>query len=194
MANPEDHPTSQAFVLELTGHSIDAALIEPLLKRGVLAAVIGGQPGLADLCQSRTARFVRTDLARFEQDQPSINAAEGVVAPASQIGKLRKILGGDCLIGAECGTSRHAAMVAGEAGADYFLFGQRDQLDPALFDLIGWSAGLTTLPAAAMGPLSLEDAQSLRKCGADMLMPSAATDAERCAAIQHLVRGWTADD
>ena len=53
-------------------------------------------------------------------------------------------------------------MVAGEAGADYVLFGSLDLVPPgAVTDLVLWWRELFVLPCAAAGRLSPETARAL---------------------------------
>jgi thiamine-phosphate pyrophosphorylase len=66
--------------------------------------------------------------------------------------------------------SRHAAMVAGEAGADYVQFGSLDLAPPgAVIDLVAWWHELFVLPCAAAGRFSPATARTLAEAGADFL-------------------------
>ncbi|NIA70508.1 thiamine phosphate synthase [Pelagibius litoralis] len=90
------------------------------------------------------------------------------------IKKLRQRLGDDLIIGAGCGTSRHAAMEAGEQGADYIAFGAADDppgdgtlaADPELVD---WWAHWMTPPLVAFGADDPAKARALAALGADFL-------------------------
>ena len=75
---------------------------------------------------------------------------------AKNIAKARKHLGKDAIVGAFCGVSRHAGMVAAEAGADYVSFGafSRTNLgDKALAqeDLVEWWSQIIEVPVVAEG-------------------------------------------
>ena len=83
----------------------------------------------------------------------------------------RRSLGAERLIGASCGLSRHAAMVAGEAGADYVLFGSlAARTGDQVVELVAWWSELFVLPCAAAGPaLARDGARALAARGADFL-------------------------
>lgn len=79
----------------------------------------------------------------------------------------RKSLGGDAIIGAACGTSRHDGMTAGEAGADYICFAPvgdtglgEDTRVPR--DLLSWWSEMIELPVVAEGALDRELIADLR--------------------------------
>jgi thiamine-phosphate pyrophosphorylase len=81
--------------------------------------------------------------------------ADGVHAPsAAAIAGLRAELKGERMVGAGGLTSRHDAMDAGEAGADYVMFGEPDaggaSLSPsALVERAAWWAEIFETPCAA---------------------------------------------
>ncbi|HEU0221318.1 MAG TPA: thiamine phosphate synthase [Paracoccaceae bacterium] len=78
------------------------------------------------------------------------------------IREARKALGPDRIVGAHCGASRHAGMVAAEFGADYVAFGpfaHEGALGPerlADAELIRWWAEMIETPVVAEGGLSRE--------------------------------------
>ncbi|MFL5338078.1 MAG: thiamine phosphate synthase [Geminicoccaceae bacterium] len=101
-----------------------------------------------------------------------------------QVAAARGELGREALIGASCGLSRHAAMVAGEAGADYVLFGSLgDAPDEHVAELVAWWNELFVLPCAAAGRFSSETVQALVARGADFI----ATDQANVELAQALV-------
>jgi thiamine-phosphate pyrophosphorylase len=84
----------------------------------------------------------------------------------------RTLLGGEGLIGVSCALSRHAAMVAGEAGADYVMFGSLADLpeaDGELADMVAWWSEMFVLPCVAAGRLNVALCRALVRAGADML-------------------------
>lgn len=100
--------------------------------------------------------------------------ADGVVLGTdADPAAARRRLGPDALIGVRCGMSRHAAMVAGEDGADYVLFGEEDGTDDpeVLADLASWWRALFVLPVAVCGPLDARAQSVLMEAGADFLVP-----------------------
>ena len=75
-----------------------------------------------------------------------------------QVRYARKELGGDAIIGAGCGTSRHEGMNAAEAGADYVSFGPVGSSalgdgSVAETDLFSWWSEVIEVPVVAEGNL-----------------------------------------
>lgn len=93
---------------------------------------------------------------------------DGVHLPdgARSVGRVRRELNRDCVIGAFCGTSRHDGMNAGESGADYIAFGPIGQTTlgdghTASIDTFEWWSQMIELPVVAEGALSLEGIEKL---------------------------------
>jgi thiamine-phosphate pyrophosphorylase len=84
--------------------------------------------------------------------------ADGVhVGAPGLIGEAREILKGDRIVGVSGLRSRHDAMDAGEAGADYVMFGEprpdgSTMLLSALIERAGWWAELFETPCVAYAP------------------------------------------
>lgn len=73
----------------------------------------------------------------------------------------RKELGGEAIVGAFCGTSRHDGMNAAEAGADYVAFGPVGETalgtgTPVEHDLFVWWSEVIEVPVVAEGALTVE--------------------------------------
>lgn len=73
----------------------------------------------------------------------------------------RETLGKDAIVGAFCGTSQHAGMTAGEAGADYIAFGPVGVSalgDGAVAeqDLFAWWSEAVEVPVVAEGHLDVD--------------------------------------
>ncbi|MFC4272934.1 thiamine phosphate synthase [Sneathiella chungangensis] len=92
--------------------------------------------------------------------------------------KARALLGPDAIIGVTCKNSKHLAMTAGEAGADYVAFGaffpsttkaETVKADP---EILGWWSETTLIPSVAIGGITVENAEILLKSGADFLAVS----------------------
>lgn len=96
------------------------------------------------------------------------SGADGVHLAGSAVDEARARLGDRRVVGAEAHGSRHEAMVAGEAGADYVTFRAGD-LD-RLVDLVSWWSGISVLPCVAAGPLTPAMVLPLAQAGADLLM------------------------
>ena len=106
--------------------------------------------------------------------------ADGVHLGASDaaIKDTRKRLGEVPIIGATCGDSRHTAMEAGEAGADYVAFGaffptktKLDTKSPTP-EILTWWQELMELPCVAIGGITVETAQEIAAAGADFVAVS----------------------
>jgi thiamine-phosphate pyrophosphorylase len=94
------------------------------------------------------------------------------------IAEARDFLGPDMVIGATCKDSRHQAMIAGEAGADYVAFGAfhpsptKQNTSPADPEVLTWCQMFLTLPCVAIGGITLDNAAPLISAGADFLAVS----------------------
>ncbi|MDZ3830956.1 MAG: thiamine phosphate synthase [Sphingopyxis sp.] len=94
--------------------------------------------------------------------------------------EARRLLGPDAQIGVTCHASRHLAMDAGEAGADYVAFGAffptttKEVEHRAEPEILRWWQGLFELPCVAIGGITPENAKSLVDAGADFLAVSSA--------------------
>jgi thiamine-phosphate pyrophosphorylase len=85
---------------------------------------------------------------------------------ARSVRKVRADLGGDAIVGAFCGVSKHDAMTAAEIGADYVSFGPvgRTALgtgDAAPFALFQWWSEMIEVPVVAEGALDEDLVRSL---------------------------------
>lgn len=89
--------------------------------------------------------------------------------------EARALLGPSAQIGVTCHDSRHMAMEAGEAGADYVAFGAffptttKEAIyrpDPSI---LSWWSALFELPCVAIGGINPENGRALVDAGADFL-------------------------
>ncbi|MEL7454133.1 MAG: thiamine phosphate synthase, partial [Pseudomonadota bacterium] len=93
--------------------------------------------------------------------------------------EARTLLGPDAIIGVTCHDSRHLAMVAGEAGADYVAFGAfyptttKTVAYHAHPELLTWWQELMEIPCVAIGGITHQNAEPLARAGADFLAVSA---------------------
>jgi thiamine-phosphate pyrophosphorylase len=116
----------------------------------------------------------RADLAaQAGADGVHLGQQDGEVASA------RSLLGPDAQIGVTCHDSRHLAMEAGEAGADYVAFGAfyptatKAASSHATPDLLAWWSKLAEIPCVAIGGITPDNAAPLVAAGADFLAVSA---------------------
>ena len=93
--------------------------------------------------------------------------------------RARKLVGEGAIIGVTCHDSRHLAMEAGEAGADYVAFGAfyptvtKVPATRAEPELLTWWQQMMELPCVAIGGITAENARPLVEAGADFLAVSA---------------------
>lgn len=94
--------------------------------------------------------------------------------------EARRLLGPNAQIGVTCHASRHLAMEAGDAGADYVAFGAffptttkavEHHAEP---EILQWWQGLFELPCVAIGGITPGNAAILIEAGADFLAVSGA--------------------
>lgn len=90
----------------------------------------------------------------------------------------RAALGKDVQIGITCHDSRHLAMEAGEAGANYVAFGaffptdtKETHYKPEL-DIVQWWSEMMEIPSVAIGGITPDNCQPLIDAGADFLAVS----------------------
>ncbi|MEL6693523.1 MAG: thiamine phosphate synthase [Pseudomonadota bacterium] len=123
------------------------------------------------------------EIALFINDSPQLARAlqaDGVHLGADDmdIAEARDLLGDDVIIGATCKNSRHTALLAGEAGADYLAFGAfyptetKANATPAEPDILTWCQMFLTLPCVAIGGITIQNAAPLVAAGADFLAVS----------------------
>ena len=111
-------------------------------------------------------------VLEFRADLAMELGCDGVHVRADQqnVKSLRRAVGDDMIVGASCGNSKHLAMTAGEAEADYVCFGELDERhaapDP---EVVGWWAEIMEIPCVALGGITLENAEDYLAAGADFL-------------------------
>ncbi len=164
------------------------------LTRALEAAPVAAfQLRLKDIDQHEVARLAEPlqricadrDVAFIVND--SISLAKRIGADGVHLGQgdgdpveARKILGRGAQIGVTCHDSRHLAMEAGEAGADYVAFGAffptvtKAVEHQAAPDLLSWWQSLFELPCVAIGGITTENCAPLVRAGADFLAVSGA--------------------
>jgi thiamine-phosphate pyrophosphorylase len=89
--------------------------------------------------------------------------------------EARAAMGKDAIVGVTCHNSRHLAMEAGEAGADYVAFGAffptatKEAKTQADMELLTWWAEDMVVPCVAIGGITTANAPPLIAAGADFL-------------------------
>ena len=141
------------------------------------AAAVLAEP-LQRICAARDVTFIVNDsislAKRIGADGVHLGQSDGTVPDA------RERLGREVQIGVTCHASRHLAMDAGEAGADYVAFGaffptETKQVEHfAEPEILTWWQGLFELPCVAIGGITPDNARVLVQAGADFLAVSGA--------------------
>ena len=154
------------------------------------------EPGVATAFQLRVKNVDEHELARLAEPLQRICADANVafivndsMALAKRLGAdgvhlgqsdgdvrdARALLGPSAQIGKTCHDSRHFAMEAGEAGADYVAFGafyptttKPSNYRPAPSILTWWST-LFEIPCVAIGGITPDNAKPLVDAGADFI-------------------------
>ena len=187
---------------DLTGF---AALLAQTLDAGDVAAL---QIRLKDVSDEVIAEAVAalTPIAQARgvavilNDRPDLAArlgCDGVHVGQSDMSckDARRFMGPDLMVGVTCHDSRHLAMEAAEAGANYVAFGAffptttkvaPTRADPEILRI--WQE-VMEIPCVAVGGVTLDNAAGLAAAGADFLAVSAGVWAHPsgpAAAIQGL--------
>jgi thiamine-phosphate pyrophosphorylase len=105
------------------------------------------------------------DAARVDADGIQVEAEAAAIADA------RSSLGKERFIGAFAGSSRHAAMEAAEAGADYIAFDQNGA-SVAGEPIVRWWASMMQIPCVAFTPVDAESLDTLLLQKPDFIRPS----------------------
>jgi len=113
-------------------------------------------------------------------DRPDLAVATGcdgvhVGQDDAPYAEARRIMGPDAMIGVTCKASRHRAIDAAEAGADYVAFGaffpsgSKDNTTTAPIDIVAWWSEVMTVPCVAIGGITPDNCRPLVEAGADFL-------------------------
>jgi thiamine-phosphate pyrophosphorylase len=154
------------------------------------------EPGIASAFQLRVKDMDEHQLARLAEPlqricgdadvafivNDSVSLAKRIAADGVHLGQsdgdvreARALLGPSAQIGRTCHDSRHLAMEAGEAGADYVAFGafyptttkpSDYRPDPSI---LSWWSTLFEIPCVAIGGITPDNGRPLVEAGADFL-------------------------
>lgn len=200
---PLDPDFATQFVRDYRRPPCQLYLISPLdvgsdfpdrLKRALGAGPVAAfQFRVKDIDQHEAARLAEP-LQRICADADVAFIVNDSVALAKRLGadgvhlgqgdgdprEARTLLGPSVQIGVTCHASRHLAMEAGEAGADYIAFGAfyptttktvEHHADPVL---LSWWSTVFELPCVAIGGITPTNAAPLVAAGADFIAVSGA--------------------
>jgi thiamine-phosphate pyrophosphorylase len=128
---------------------------------------------LQRICADHDTAFIVNDsmslAKRLGADGVHLGQKDGDVREA------RALLGPDAQIGKTCHDSRHFAMEAGEAGADYVAFGAfyPTTTKPSHYrphpGILSWWSSLFEIPCVAIGGITPDNARPLIDAGADFI-------------------------
>jgi thiamine-phosphate pyrophosphorylase len=173
---------------------VTPAALDPLVFKDELARALDGgdvacvQLRLKDVSDDAMRRAcdvlrpvtTARDVAFLLNDRPDLAAAcdcDGVHigqqdAPYAE---ARRLMGPDRIVGVTCHDSRHLALVAAEAGADYVAFGAfyPTKTKPSNYrpqpELLQWWSDVMTVPSVAIGGITPENCVPLVQTGADFI-------------------------
>ena len=128
---------------------------------------------LQRICADAEVAFIVNDsmalAKRLDADGVHLGQSDG------DIDEARDLLGPGAQIGRTCHDSRHLAMEAGEAGADYVAFGAfyPTTTKPSHYrpepSILSWWSAVFELPCVAIGGITPENAKPLVDAGADFV-------------------------
>jgi thiamine-phosphate pyrophosphorylase len=141
------------------------------------AAILRAADMLRPIVQQRGAAFIMND-------RPELAVKAGcdgvhVGQDDTPYREARAALGDERTVGVTCHDSRHLAMEAADAGADYVAFGAffptatKDPKTHADIEIIRWWHDLMVVPCVAIGGITVENCAPLIEAGADFLAVSA---------------------
>jgi thiamine-phosphate pyrophosphorylase len=173
----------------VTPPSFDPVVFKDTLAEALDAGDVGcvqlrlkgvGERGWMLACKHLLPVCRERDIAFLINDYPDIAAevdADGVHIgdEDSTYDHARKLVGPDRIVGVTCKNSRHAAMEAAEAGADYVAFGAffptgtKAGTVTAPIDLLADWAEISVVPSVAIGGITVDNCRPLVAAGADFL-------------------------
>lgn len=156
---------------------------------------------LQAICQEREIAFIVNDSIALAKrlNADGVHLGQDDMAQNGDVKFARQELGRDAQIGVTCHNSRHLALEAGEAGADYVAFGAfyptttKEVEHHAEAELLTWWQTLFEIPCVAIGGINAENAAPLVRAGADFLAISGAVwNGDESANVKALMEAITA--
>jgi thiamine-phosphate pyrophosphorylase len=174
---PQFEPRAFADVLRRAFDGGDVASLQLRLKDVPDGDILRAGEILMPIAQAQGAAFIvndRPDIARIlRADGVHIGQEDARYAEA------RAAVGKDGIVGVTAHNSRHLAMDASEAGADYVAFGAffptetKQAKTQADLELLRWWAEMMVIPVVAIGGITVDNAKPLIEAGADFIAVSA---------------------
>jgi len=173
---PKLEPVVFAETLKAALDAGDVASLQLRLKEVPEEEIARAVEVLMPVALERGVAFIlndRPDLAmRFGCDGVHIGQEDAGYAEA------RAAVGPDRIVGVTCHDSKHLAIEAAEAGADYVAFGAffptatKDTKTRCDIEVLRWWAELMVVPCVAIGGITVANAGPLIEAGADFLAVS----------------------
>jgi thiamine-phosphate pyrophosphorylase len=175
LISPEriEHPSIFAADLRAAFDGGDVAAFQLRLKDVDDDAIARAADILRPVCQQRSVAFIMNDrpdlAAKLDCDGVHIGQDDMPYREA------RQLVGPDRQIGVTAMASRHLAMEAADAGADYVAFGAffasstKAVTTPASLEILEWWSGLMEVPCVAIGGITVENCRPVIAAGADFL-------------------------
>ena len=135
-----------------------AEVLMPIVTRAGVAFLVNDRPDLAAMLGADGVHIGQDDMPYAE---------------------ARALLGPNKIVGVTCHDSRHLAVDAAEAGADYVAFGAfyptqtKVPKTHASIELLAWWAQMMVVPVVAIGGITVENAKPLVEAGTDFIAVSA---------------------
>lgn len=178
MAN-DDKPQIYLITPPSPDLSVFPNMLQDILNHTEIACVRLATAGMEETAIRRTADHLREithgqDIPLVIEDHVLLMGQLGLDGVHlthdghRQVRALRSELGADVILGVSCGTSRHDAMNAAEAGADYVSFSPVGQTplgdgQSVPMDLFSWWSEVIEVPVVAEGNLDQDLMASLSK-------------------------------
>jgi thiamine-phosphate pyrophosphorylase len=151
----------------------DVASVQLRLKEVDDGAIRRAAEILRPIAQQRGVAFLMND----RPDLALTTGCDGVHVGQQDAtyAQARQLLGPDRIVGVTCHASRHLAIEAADAGADYVAFGAffasstktgEHRADP---EILRWCSEVMTVPCVAIGGITPENCAPLVAAGADFL-------------------------
>jgi thiamine-phosphate pyrophosphorylase len=170
---PALEPKSFSLKLEAALDAGDIACVQLRLKNTDDDSIRRAADILRPIIQKRGAAFLMNDRADLalacDCDGVHVGAEDTPYAEA------RALLGPDRIVGVTCRDSRHDAIEAAEAGADYVAFGAffptqtKEAKAKADIEILRWWSEIMTVPCVAIGGITPANCAPLVAAGADFL-------------------------
>jgi thiamine-phosphate pyrophosphorylase len=170
---PAFAPAPFAETLKAALDAGDVAALQIRLKDVPDEAILRAAEAILPVAQASGVAVLmndRMDLAK-RAGCDGVHLGQGDGDPVA----ARKLLGAEATIGVTCHASRHLAMEAGEAGADYVAFGAffptgtKEVQHHAEAEILEWWSEMFEIPCVAIGGITAANCAPLVRAGADFL-------------------------